>query len=693
EYHRLSVGDVIKFGESTRLYVLEGPQELLPAEYESDNLRQLRQDAARKQLAAKIAKVKAGGAGGAGDSGEYGISWGFDEDAVAEASDEEGEEDADGEGGEVELPDYLKTEAQKRRRRDTKTGVSEDSVHKRDAKLFEKLRLKLSKVEHLLTENERITAKEGSQGGLTEGQQAQLARNDKAIAAVRLQVEEIEESIRQKNRAREQGKQLQEAGGNDAAARSKEEKGMEGDDDDDYYDRTAPVKASSARTTESGAVSKKEEIRARRFAPRDKTKKLLSTADAGAAVTTPGALRAGTDDGEEGGAGTAAQSFEALTRRNEAVADDLDRTEKGLAELEAEEAEEALENMGSEGETAADPLDAFMASNRQNARKQALERLSTKRDALRKEQSRLKFMMDAARPSMPELKAPASIPASPVEAGTATETNTRVIQEGVDPNVPGSTDQRGSNRPTGEQAHQMSFGKSTTPAKMAPPAFTGNPARDAGHDGGKDQEMRTMNEPDERRPGSGEIPPHAGARAMASPPTAASFPGPSAVSLPRPSAVGEGGAKAPPSPAQAAKSGSSSNRDGAASSTGVKRREISTAEGDMEPPPAAKRSPQWKTPLSTLKKTPSQEQPRDPGITTKRTVKGPAAMPPPSVTASSATAANTTNVAGMSEGGGNGVKKGAAAAGALLEGGDADWVPPEGQSGDGRTALNLKFGY
>lgn len=42
-------------------------------------------------------------------------------------------------------------------------------------------------VEHLLTENERITAKEGSQGGLTEGQQAQLTRNDKAITSVRLQ--------------------------------------------------------------------------------------------------------------------------------------------------------------------------------------------------------------------------------------------------------------------------------------------------------------------------------------------------------------------------------------------------------------------------------------------------------------------------------------------------------------------------
>lgn len=38
EFHRLNVGDVIKFGESTRLYIVEGPQELLPVEYESDNL-------------------------------------------------------------------------------------------------------------------------------------------------------------------------------------------------------------------------------------------------------------------------------------------------------------------------------------------------------------------------------------------------------------------------------------------------------------------------------------------------------------------------------------------------------------------------------------------------------------------------------------------------------------------------------
>lgn len=64
--------------------------------------RKLRHEAARKQLETKLAKLKAerGGQGaGGGDSGEYGISWGFDEDAVAEEDEEE--DGDDGDDGEV----------------------------------------------------------------------------------------------------------------------------------------------------------------------------------------------------------------------------------------------------------------------------------------------------------------------------------------------------------------------------------------------------------------------------------------------------------------------------------------------------------------------------------------------------------------------------------------------------------------
>lgn len=69
--------------------------------------RTKRLEAGRKQLAAKLAKLKAGGTGEGtgGDSGEYGISWGFDEDAIAEEDEGEGD-NLEGVDGEVRLAVY-----------------------------------------------------------------------------------------------------------------------------------------------------------------------------------------------------------------------------------------------------------------------------------------------------------------------------------------------------------------------------------------------------------------------------------------------------------------------------------------------------------------------------------------------------------------------------------------------------------
>lgn len=41
-YHRVYVGDMIKFGASTRQYILNGPEDQRPPEYESENVVELR---------------------------------------------------------------------------------------------------------------------------------------------------------------------------------------------------------------------------------------------------------------------------------------------------------------------------------------------------------------------------------------------------------------------------------------------------------------------------------------------------------------------------------------------------------------------------------------------------------------------------------------------------------------------------
>ncbi|OQR96657.1 hypothetical protein ACHHYP_13984 [Achlya hypogyna] len=236
EYTELHVGDVVVFGESTRFYTILGPQELMPDEYNSTNLENLRAELEEK----RATKEKA-------DKACEGISWGFGEDAEEDDnSDQESDDDvlttakpkpkarADTRG---DLPDYL---------RDRKDGggpyvssVSKDSISEKDKALYTRLQARMQKLENLRSECSRIRAKES--GGLTDGQQAALDKNDARMQQLQTEIETIEATLHSKQLQRSTQKAQADAKAQAALAKGKAKKTttVYDSDDDDFYDRTS----------------------------------------------------------------------------------------------------------------------------------------------------------------------------------------------------------------------------------------------------------------------------------------------------------------------------------------------------------------------------------------------------------------------------------------------------------------------
>jgi hypothetical protein len=235
----LRVGDQLRFGQSSRVYVLTGPQALLPEEglskAERQQLRSLEAAAAAADDAAMraMALVKARAAAGGGDGG---VSWGQD---ASEAADY-GEDDAPHRGGEIDWRTY--------------TG----KMNEKQEKAVEKLRKREATMANLASEIERITAKEGSQQGLTGGQSAQVARNEARMEVLRAEMEDAEEalneSLAESSAARAEAAAAGTGAGRAAAARKRraaaeaEDAAAAGESDsDEFYDRTAAGGAKRAR--------------------------------------------------------------------------------------------------------------------------------------------------------------------------------------------------------------------------------------------------------------------------------------------------------------------------------------------------------------------------------------------------------------------------------------------------------------
>ena len=191
-YQRMNVGDILRFGASTRMYIINGPAEQMPTEYDSVNMK-----AYREKLQQRSAKVEAEKQVIAAS----GVSWGFDEDAENPQSDE----DVDAE----ELPDYVKNDENYDRKHGKKysAGLADESsseTKEKDASILEKIRSKERKIQNMQEEIRRIYLKESSQpDGLTDGQSAAVRRNDKRIEELKESIQDLLDQIKIKNAHRD----------------------------------------------------------------------------------------------------------------------------------------------------------------------------------------------------------------------------------------------------------------------------------------------------------------------------------------------------------------------------------------------------------------------------------------------------------------------------------------------------------
>lgn len=370
-YHRLNVGDVIRFGESTRLYAVCGPEELMPEEYDSENLKNLRMklnERTQRKAARLLQNPTTEDAAEDAERDDNNVSWGMREDAVNEDS-----ESGDGSDSDEDLPEYLKTDSAKAKRKmaNIKAGLETAMESGNDGKAFQKLQKKLQKIENLMLENDRISAKEGAQGGLTDGQQAQMDRNVQSITAIREEIETIEESIREKN------KQRKASAAPAASDGSTKPFGAGGDasDEESFYDRTQKVKD-------------KSELKARRFG----TGKAVKSVTAASASS----------------AGAKAQTYESLSEQHsqlearlQEVNDAIQQAQINAAGIQPDEAQ-------------IDPLDQFMVKNAVTAHEQHIKDLQSEQEGLKTELKQVSSLLKLVRPALPVLQSQAVQKVQPV---------------------------------------------------------------------------------------------------------------------------------------------------------------------------------------------------------------------------------------------------------------------------------------
>lgn len=203
-YVELHVGDVIRFGHSSRLYIFQGPADLMPPEADLKSIKKAKIQQEMQDMEASLQRAKLDA------TMADGISWGMQEDAIEENEDE------------VEEITWQTYKGQ---------------LTEKQEKTREKVLKRLEKVAHMKKEINAIRAKDIAQGGLTQGQQTQIARNEQRISQIMEELENLEETLNDSIR--------ESIGARAGRTSHGKKKGFLEDDEDDYlsdddefYDRT-----------------------------------------------------------------------------------------------------------------------------------------------------------------------------------------------------------------------------------------------------------------------------------------------------------------------------------------------------------------------------------------------------------------------------------------------------------------------
>lgn len=239
KYEHLIPGSLIRFGESSRMFVVVGPASVAE---EAEKEAAARAQARQKQAAAQQAKQRREQQDEEPDGG---ATWGMRPDAVVSDDEDDEEQAMGGELGEGQLMTMLgggKAVGAGGRRGTAGHWLDRLDATKLTEKervIFDRLTTKKLKLRNFQAEMSRIKAKEGGQGGLTGGQLAQLARCETACDDLTTQIEEDEDVLRDRLETRQPGM----TGDGDGKYKSKKGHADDGygatdilDDDDDDDD-------------------------------------------------------------------------------------------------------------------------------------------------------------------------------------------------------------------------------------------------------------------------------------------------------------------------------------------------------------------------------------------------------------------------------------------------------------------------